>query len=83
MADQKYQSPPSRSVGASSAESFTEPSSNAQRAQDVKRDRGGEQTDQLSGETQKGAHNNEMRGQNPQGNKPNQNRAARQKGNTF
>jgi hypothetical protein len=31
--------------------------------------RGGRQEDQLSGETQKGAHNNEMRGANPQGNK--------------
>jgi hypothetical protein len=39
---------------------------------DVKEQRGGEQTDQLSGETQKGAHNQEMKGRNPQGNKADQ-----------
>ncbi|MCA1817166.1 MAG: hypothetical protein LC746_12285 [Acidobacteria bacterium] len=31
--------------------------------------RGGRREDQLSGETQRGAHNNEMRGANPRGNK--------------
>ena len=49
-------------------------------AGDVVSQRGGEQSDQLSGETQKGAHNQEMKGQNPQGNKPDQNQQARQKG---
>lgn len=36
---------------------------------DVTEQRGGEQSDQLSGETQEGAHNLEMRNRNPQGNK--------------
>ena len=36
---------------------------------DVVSQRGGEQSDQLSGETQKGAHNQEAMGRNPQGNK--------------
>jgi hypothetical protein len=49
----------------------------------VKAERGGEQTDQISGETSKGAHNQEMKNRNPQGNKPDRNRAARQKGDTF
>jgi hypothetical protein len=71
MARQQFKGPPTRDAGASGAEATREPSSNAQRAQDVKRQRGGEQTDQLSGETQKGAHNQKMRGKNPQGNKPN------------
>jgi hypothetical protein len=55
----------------------------SQRQGDVKTERGGEQADQISGETQKGAHNQEMKGQNPQGNKPNQNQSARQEGNKF
>ena len=45
--------------------------------------RGGQQEDQISGETERGAHNNEMKGANPQGNKPNQNRSSRQEGNDF
>ena len=45
--------------------------------------RGGRQEDQISGETERGAHNNEMKGANPQGNKPNQNRSSRQEGNEF
>ena len=37
--------------------------------QAIKQSRGGEQEDQTSGETEKGAHNNEARGaNNPQGN---------------
>jgi hypothetical protein len=42
---------------------------------DVVTDRGGEQTDQISGETQKGAHNQKMKGRNPQGNKDDQNQS--------
>ena len=83
MAEQKFKTSPSRSVGANSAEAMRPPTSTAHRAADIKRQRGGEQTDQLSGETQKGAHNQAMKGKNPQGNKPNQNRSARQKGRTF
>lgn len=45
--------------------------------------RGGRQEDQISGETQRGAHNNEMRGANPQGNKPDRNQSKRQEGNEF
>ena len=37
---------------------------------DVKEQRGGEQADQISGETEKGAHNQEMKNRNPQGNPP-------------
>lgn len=40
---------------------------------DVTEQRGGEQSDQLSGETQKGSHNQEMQNRNPQGNKANEN----------
>ena len=47
---------------------------------DVKEQRGGEQADQISGETQKGAHNQEMKNKNPQGNKPDRNQRGRQKG---
>jgi hypothetical protein len=50
---------------------------------DVKEQRGGEQTDQISGETQKGAHNQEMENRNPQGNKANQSQSDRQEGDTF
>lgn len=56
---------------------------NMQGQSDVKAQRGGEQSDQISGETQKGAHNQEMENRNPQGNKPDQNRSARQEGNEF
>ena len=37
---------------------------------DVKEQRGGEQADQISGETEKGAHNQTMKNRNPQGNPP-------------
>jgi hypothetical protein len=50
---------------------------------DVKEQRGGEQSDQISGETQKGAHNQEMENRNPQGNKANQSQSDRQEGDTF
>lgn len=50
---------------------------------DVKEQRGGEQADQISGETPKGAHNQEMKGKNPQGNKADQNQSDRPEGNTF
>lgn len=53
------------------------------RQPDVKSERGGEQADQISGETQKGAHNQEMKNRNPQGNKPDRNRSARQQGNKL
>lgn len=50
---------------------------------DVKEQRGGEQTDQISGETEKGAHNAEMQNRNPQGNKADRNQSDRQEGDTF
>ena len=55
----------------------------ARQPQDVKAQRGGPQTDQISGETDKGAHNQEMENQNPSGNKPDRNQSARQEGNAF
>ena len=36
---------------------------------DVKEQRGGPQTDQRVGQTDKGSHNQEAKGRNPQGNK--------------
>lgn len=36
---------------------------------DIKEQRGGLQTNQVTGETDKGAHNQDMKGRNPQGNK--------------
>lgn len=51
--------------------------------EDVGARRGGEQSDQISGETQKGAHNQEMENRNPQGNKPDRNQSARQQGNKL
>ncbi len=50
---------------------------------DVTEQRGGVQEDQLSGETQKGAHNQEMENRNPQGNKTDRNQNDRQEGDTF
>jgi hypothetical protein len=50
---------------------------------DAKEQRGGEQTDQITGETEKGAHNQEMKGRNPQGNKANQNQSDRQQGDSL
>jgi hypothetical protein len=80
MADENKNNP-AKTMGAAAGATF--PAQGSERQGDVKTERGGEQTDQLSGETQKGAHNQEMRGQNPQGNKPNQNQRARQEGNKF
>ena len=51
--------------------------------EDVKAKRGGKQSDQISGETQKGAENQEMETRNPQGNKPDRNQSARQQGNKL
>jgi hypothetical protein len=73
MADEKSKSQ-ERSFGASAG---------AQRQDDVKAQRGGPQADQISGETDKGAHNQEMKNRNPQGNKPDRNQSARQKDNNF
>ncbi len=70
-------------VGAQGSANNPPNATNAQAVQDIKAQRGGPQEDQLSGETEKGAHNNESRGANPDGNKPNQNQSGRQKGNTL
>ena len=72
-----------KAVGAAAGAPTAPENRNQSEAQAVKQQRGGPQEDQLSGETERGAHNNEMRGANPQGNKPNQNQSARQKGDTF
>lgn|GEM_PF-3537942 len=80
MADENKNNP-AKSMGAAAGASA--PAQGSQRQGDVKSERGGEQSDQLSGETQKGAHNQEMKGRNPQGNKPDRNQSARQKGNKF
>lgn len=53
------------------------------RRNDVLEQRGGEQTDQRVGETEKGAHNQEMKGRNPQGNKADRSPTDRQEGETF
>lgn len=37
---------------------------------DKKEQRGGSQDNQITGQTEKGAHNQDMKGRNPQGNKP-------------
>lgn len=37
---------------------------------DVKEQRGGPQTDQITGETDKGAYNQALKGRNPQDNEP-------------
>ncbi|MDQ3753781.1 MAG: hypothetical protein M3371_03510 [Acidobacteriota bacterium] len=91
MADE----PVSRTAGAAAGEqagkqrdeqsSGTGTSAEASQRQppDLKEQRGGEQTDQISGETQKGAHNQEMKGRNPQGNPPDRNQSSRQEGNEF
>ena len=53
------------------------------RRNDVLEQRGGEQTDQRVGQTEKGAHNQEMKGRNPQGNKADRSPTDRQEGDTF
>jgi hypothetical protein len=50
---------------------------------DVIEQRGGEQTDQRLGQTEKGADNQEMKGRNPQGNKADRSPTDRQEGDTF
>ncbi|MCA1630708.1 MAG: hypothetical protein LC785_14025 [Acidobacteria bacterium] len=72
-----------KSMSAAAGAQFAPPNSDALSSQDVKAQRGGLQEDQLSGETQKGAHNQEMRGRNPQGNKPDRSRSERKEGDTF
>lgn len=78
MADEK-----SANESLSSAEAATKEAGTQPPRGDVKEQRGGEQSDQLSGETQKGAHNQEMQNRNPQGNKANQNQSERQEGDAF
>ena len=88
MADDREQQqvPGAREVGAAAAagaQPHAPVAQDATGAQAIKQQRGGRQEDQLSGETQKGAHNDETRGANPQGNKPDRNQSARQKGDSF
>jgi hypothetical protein len=83
MDDRQPLTTESKSVGAAAGAHSAPANANADEAQHIKAQRGGPQEDQLSGETQKGAHNNEMRGANPQGNKPDRNQSARQEGDTF
>lgn len=78
MADEKSANENLSSEQAAAKEAGTQP----QRG-DVTEQRGGEQSDQLSGETQKGAHNQEMQNRNPQGNKANQNQSDRQEGDSL
>jgi hypothetical protein len=78
MADEKNMNQNLSSEEAAAKEAGTQPPRG-----DVKEQRGGEQTDQISGETQKGAHNQEMQNRNPQGNTANQNQSDRQEGDTF
>jgi hypothetical protein len=72
-----------KSMSAAAGAQFTPNSPDARSTQDVKAQRGGVQEDQLSGETQKGAHNQEMRGANPQGNKQEQSHSTRREGDTY
>ena len=84
MADDKEpQTNESKSMSAAAGAQSAPVTQNATEEQAIKQQRGGPQEDQLSGETERGAHNNEMRGANPQGNKPDRNQSARQKGDTF
>ena len=78
MADEKSANENLNSEEAAAKEAGTQPPRG-----DVTEQRGGEQSDQLSGETQKGAHNQEMQNRNPQGNKANQNQSDRQEGDTL
>ena len=74
--DRQQQVPGAKEVGAAAAagaQSSAPVTQDATEAEAIKQQRGGPQEDQLSGETQKGAHNSEMRGANPQGNKPDRN----------
>jgi hypothetical protein len=77
-ADEKNRNQNLSSEEAAAKEAGTQPARG-----DVTEQRGGEQSDQISGETQKGAHNQEMENRNPQGNKANQNQSDRQEGDSF
>ncbi|MCA1615785.1 MAG: hypothetical protein LC800_17125 [Acidobacteria bacterium] len=84
MADDKQpQTNESKRMGAAAGAQSAPVTQNATEEQAIRQQRGGPQEDQLSGATERGAHNNEMRGANPQGNKPDRNQRARQKGDTF
>ena len=78
MADQKNSDQGLSSEEAAAKQAGTQPPRG-----DVTEQRGGVQEDQLSGETQKGAHNQEMENRNPQGNKADRNQSDRQQGKTF
>ena len=78
MADEKNSDQGLSSEAAAAKQAGTQPPRG-----DVTEQRGGVQEDQLSGETQKGAHNQEMENRNPQGNKADRNQSDRQEGNTF
>lgn len=69
-----------KSKGAAAGAAFT---GGTARQGDVKTERGGEQSDQISGETQKGAHNQEAKNRNPQGNKTDHDPRFRPGGDTF
>jgi hypothetical protein len=58
-----------RAMGAAAGAPYSSNEMNTNSMQNPQAARGGKQEDQLSGETQKGAHNNEMRGANHQDNK--------------
>lgn len=84
MADDEHpRTNESKSMGAAAGAQSAPVTQNATEEQATRQQRGGPQEDQLSGETERGAHNNEMRGANPQGNKPDRNRSARRKGDKF
>ncbi|HEX8163122.1 MAG TPA: hypothetical protein VF538_14730 [Pyrinomonadaceae bacterium] len=72
-----------KSMSAAAGAQFTPSSPDARSTQDVKAQRGGVREEKLSGETQKGAHNQEMRGANPQGDKQGEGRGARREGNNY
>jgi hypothetical protein len=71
-----------QAMGAAAGAPYSSNETNTNSPQNPNAARGGKQEDQLSGETQKGAHNNEMRGANPQGNKPDQ-QSARREGDKY
>jgi len=64
MADQNNATQPERAPASKLEYGETQPKRN-----DVKEQRGGPQDNQLTGQTEKGAHNQELKGRNPQGNK--------------
>jgi len=78
MANEKNTNQGSSSDEAARKQAGTQPPRN-----DIEEQRGGQQADQLSGETEKGSRTQAKENRNPQGNDPDQNRSARQKGNTL